>query len=171
MGQLTVHAPRSHTWPAAQALPQVPQLARSFMASTQLATPPSSPPQRRRFAAHSSPQRPSEHTCPAGHALPHMPQFVRSVCTLAQTPLQRVCDDGQLWVQAPFTQTFPAGQAMPQAPQFWALVWGFTHCPLQARSPVAHTTSAGGSAASPGPTTAVGLLHACSATRAETLRS
>jgi hypothetical protein len=100
-----------------------------------------------------------------------MPQFVRSVCTLAQTPLQRVCDDGQLWVQAPFTQTFPAGQAMPQAPQFWALVWGFTHCPLQARSPVAHTTSAGGSAASPGPTTAVGLLHACSATRAETLRS
>jgi hypothetical protein len=171
MGQLTPQTPRSQTCPLAQALPQAPQLARSPMGSTQTATPPSSPPQRRRFAAHSSPQRPSEHTCPEGQALPHVPQLARSVCTLAQTPLQRVCEVGQLWVQAPLTQTLPAGQAMPQAPQCCGLVWGFTHRPSHARSPAAQTTSAGGSAASTGPGLAVGLLHACSATRAETLRS
>jgi hypothetical protein len=167
MGQLTPQTPRSHTCPAAQALPHAPQFARSLWASTQVAAPPSSPPpQRRRFAGHSTPQRPAVQVCPAAQALPHMPQCARSLCTSAQLLPQSVCDEGQLWAQAPFAQTLPAGHAVPQAPQCWALLWGFTHCPLQARSPAAQTTSAGAVAASVAPTMVLGLLHEDSAARA-----
>jgi hypothetical protein len=165
MGQLTPQTPRSHTCPAAQALPHAPQFARSLWASTQVTAPPSSPPQRRRFAGHSTPHRPAAQVCPAAQALPHAPQLARSLCTSAQVFPQSVYDDGQLCAHAPFAQTLPGGQALPHAPQWATLRCGSTHCPPQTRSPAMQVTSAGVIPASTAPTTDVGLLQAVSPAR------
>jgi hypothetical protein len=70
------HMPVSHTNPAAQALPHIPQFARSLWRLVHAAGIPHAvwP------AAHESSHAPMLQICPAAQALPHIPQFARSLC-------------------------------------------------------------------------------------------
>jgi hypothetical protein len=72
------HAPAPQTCPAAHALPQAPQLARSLWRSRQ--TPAHSLVPATQETRHAPPSQ----TCPEAHALPQAPQFSRSLRVLAQ---------------------------------------------------------------------------------------
>jgi len=83
-GQLTAHLPPLHTWPAAHAVPQVPQLARSLVRSRQLPEQLVSPP------PHAVTQSPAAQLWPAEHAVPQAPQLRGSVPSDEQAPPHRV---------------------------------------------------------------------------------
>jgi hypothetical protein len=91
------HCP-SHCSPSAQALPQVPQLSRSFRKSAQ------SWPQAV-VIAPSHPHMPPTQACPVGQLAPHSPQFCSSVARSRQVPSHVLCPAGQ--------RHFPAMQLCP----------------------------------------------------------
>jgi hypothetical protein len=80
---VTSQLPALHTFPAAQALPHVPQLALSVCVLAQYGAPPSGV-HSVKLPPHVTLQLPALHTFPAAQALPHVPQLALSVCVLAQ---------------------------------------------------------------------------------------
>jgi hypothetical protein len=78
----SAHWPWEQTWPAAQAVPQAPQLAGSSWVSKQRFPHFVVPPRQ------STTHEPREQTRLASQALPHAPQFAGSFCKSAQVPAQ-----------------------------------------------------------------------------------
>ena len=76
-GHVTTHTLDWHVRPAAQTVPQVPQLAGSMRVSTQAAVIPE--PQRESGEAQSSTHALATHTLPVGQRVPQPPQWSRSV--------------------------------------------------------------------------------------------
>ena len=81
-----VHAPALQTCPAAQALPQAPQLVALVPTSTHV------PEQSICPAGHITAGRhaPIAQVCPIGQAIPQAPQLLLSVCVLTHVPEQSV---------------------------------------------------------------------------------
>jgi hypothetical protein len=94
LAQLETQVPLLHDVPAAQALPQPPQLAGSLAVFTQ------DVPQLVIPVAH--PQLPLLQALPAGHDLPQAPQLSGSLAVLVQMPPHDVLPAAQ--PQAPLLQ-------------------------------------------------------------------
>jgi hypothetical protein len=135
---LQAQDPFTHAWPAAQRLPQAPQLAVSLV---RLASQPSA------AALLQSPNPgeqvmwqvpPTQLAVPLVvlQTLPQAPQLLVSVAVLKQSPPQAVCVGGQEVWQVPPLQTFPLGQAWLHWPQLPESAARFTHLPPQSVSPL-----------------------------------
>jgi glycerol kinase len=112
--QTPAHAPFTHSWPAAHALPQLPQFAGSTFVSTQ------ADPHIELPAPHGltvDEQLPAAHVAPAPHAFPQAPQFALSLVVSTHDCPHWVLDAPQAETQAPALQKRPAMQTFPQAPQ------------------------------------------------------
>lgn len=83
--QVVVQLPIKQRCEASQALPQVPQFARSLVRSAQLLPHCTVP------AGHVLLQTPRPQTKPVGQTLPHEPQFSGSLAVSAHAPLQLLC--------------------------------------------------------------------------------
>ncbi len=113
-GTSVVQPPMTHTSPAEQALPQLPQLAGSEVTSTQRSPQQACPGSQEGPAPHwhvvptqRSPARqggmhgegtqlPMSQISPAAQALPQPPQWFRSVWKSAQVSPQQVCPSGHI---------------------------------------------------------------------------
>jgi hypothetical protein len=67
--------------------------------------------------AHDVEHAPFEQTSPLGHVVPHAPQFALSVASVAQAPLQTVCDAEHVPTHAPFKQASACAHFVPHDPQ------------------------------------------------------
>jgi hypothetical protein len=103
-----------HDEPLGQALPQLPQLALSESALTQV---PRHESPARGNAPIAQRQSPSLHVVPDGHVVPHAPQLLLLLSSDTHTPEQRVCTPGHGMTQVPPLHTCPEGHALPQRPQ------------------------------------------------------
>lgn len=118
--QLGRQAPPMHCSPAAQVLPQVPQLFGSVWRFTQ------APEQALCPDGHW--QLPPTQDAPVAHALPQAPQLFASVCRSTHAPLHTVWPAiGQ--AQVPEVHVRGAAQASPQRPQLAALMRRSTQVP------------------------------------------
>ena len=73
VAQLVAQVPREHTWPGAQARPQLPQFALSVWRFTQV------PEHCVRLAEHDTTHTPALQVVPAAQVVPHAPQLRLSV--------------------------------------------------------------------------------------------
>jgi hypothetical protein len=137
--------PPEQTWPEAQAVPQVPQLALSEAASTHF------PPQSMRPDWQERAQVPPLQTSPEAQTdpdvgpeqLPEAPQKARSESGSTHLPPQSTSPAWQDNWQAPPEQVSPSVQAWPasapahepEAPQWVREVKGSVQTPLQSTSP------------------------------------
>jgi hypothetical protein len=81
-----VHWPATHSWPEAQALPQLPQFCKSVEVLTQLPL--------QSVVPVGQTHCPLTQLAPVGQALLHEPQLFGSVLTLTHWPPQGVCPLG-----------------------------------------------------------------------------
>ncbi len=104
------HVPAAHTRPAAQALPQAPQLARSVSAETQR------PPQTTWPVGHWVWQVPITQASARPQARPQEPQLAGSSCRLTQLPPQVVRGDVQAGAMSVATAASPptTDELLPQ---------------------------------------------------------
>lgn len=103
------HAPDEHTSPAAQAVPQLPQFAGSFVTSTH------APLQVTVPAGHTH-EEPLQ-MVPLPHTVPQPPQFSGSLAVSTQPPAHASSPVGQLDAQVPRAQTSLAAHVTLQPPQ------------------------------------------------------
>jgi hypothetical protein len=126
--------PLEQTWPAAQRLPQVPQLVVLVSRSTQVVIPPMPMPvQAVSPAGQPAAQAPLTQVWAAVQRLPQEPQFRASLPVSVQIPLQLVSPPPQ--AQAPFVQLAPVPHTVPQAPQSLGSLVRSTHALEQLVSP------------------------------------
>jgi hypothetical protein len=141
------HALLSHTWPAAHAFPQAPQLDVSLVVSVQ-ALPQQESPAAQHTPLHVMPAHPPHtpllHVWPVRHAFPQVPQLLGSVFRFLQVfPLQSVrpVAHAQLWPPALQHAAFehePQGP-LPHAPQLFLSVWRSEQpLPAQYAAPLVH---------------------------------
>ncbi len=89
VAQRSAQAPALHTSPAAQLIPQAPQLALSVARVTQRSLHTFCP------AGQLVWHTPAAQICPAAQAVPHMPQLARSLWRSRHEPEQSVCPVAQ----------------------------------------------------------------------------
>lgn len=116
-----VHAPDTHAWPVAHAVPQAPQLTPSLARRAQYGAPPSGV-QSVWPAPQVVSQRPAAQRSPAPQVVKQPPQFRPSESVLAQkaapaSGVQSVVPGAQAGRQLPLWHTRPRPQATPHAPQ------------------------------------------------------
>jgi hypothetical protein len=132
--QLTWQAPREHTCPEGQRVPQAPQLPLSVCRSRQV------PLHSEKPAVHDTLQLPPEHTRPEEQATPQAPQLVLSLSRSRQEPPQSTVPPAQTSTQRPLAHTSPLAQAMPQAPQLSRSNCRSRQLPPQFMKPAAQLT-------------------------------
>ena len=113
--QLAWQLPFAQTMPAAQLLPQAPQLLLSVASELQTPLQSCSP------LLHVIAQCPRLQSSSAGQMVPQAPQLAGSFSMLAQmanAPVEQMVRPGpQLTAQEPAEQRLPLGQTLPHAPQ------------------------------------------------------
>jgi hypothetical protein len=149
---LEEHEPPKHVCPAAQRLPQAPQLLTSNDVFTQ-AEPPSA---GQLVRPDKQPHAPLVQVCPNEHAFPHAPQLLGSDDVNTQAPPQAVDPGGHttLW-HRPAKHVSLAAHARPHEPQLFSSKSVFTqalppsvgqlvspakqlHAPLEQNCPIEH---------------------------------
>ena len=75
-----------------------------------------------------SKQAPDKQLVLAAHVLPQAPQLFSSALASTHTPLQSICEPGQ--VHAPLAQVAPLAHLLPHLPQLLVLACTSTQAPL-----------------------------------------
>lgn len=116
--QEAAHAPLVHTVPAAQVVPQPPQLRLSVLKSVQKAAGPEAGHWLDAFDVLSHEHLEPMHEVPGAQIVPQEPQFTASPVVSVQVPKQLDSPLMQLIEQVPLPlQSCPAGQTLPHLPQ------------------------------------------------------
>ena len=131
---MATHVLALQIWPAAQTVPQKPQLSLLDARVTHV---------------------PEQFVCPVGQlvvqvlltqtwpdeqAWPHEPQLAPSEVSVTHAPPQFVWPEGQLTPQTPSLQTSPSAHALPQVPQCARSVSRLAQIdPVAAPGPLVHT--------------------------------